>query len=130
MPAQACANGLLLSPIPPELRNLTDIECKLVALRIAFMSIFCLVKYGSQYKIRGGPTNVPTTLDQIINCLPQMSSEVQYYPMKLKKKMIYKSNYMYNFIQKDVVMKAVEWLKITTHCTKKLVLIVSGKMTG
>ena len=111
MPAQACANGLQLTPIPPELQNLSDLERKLIALRIPFMVIFCLMRYGSQYKARGGCTNVPTTLKQVVNMLPRMSSEVQYHPMKLKKKMIFKSNYMYNFIRKDVVAAAIKWLK-------------------
>ena len=31
--------------------------------------------------------------------------------MKLKKKLAYKSNYMYNFIRKDVVAGAIKWLK-------------------
>ena len=98
MPAQACANGLALPVIPPELQNLSDLEWRIIALRIPFMVIFCLVKYGSQYKIRGGCTNFPASLDHVVNMLPRMSSEVQYHPMKLKKKMIYKSNYMYNYI--------------------------------
>ena len=59
MPPQACANGLLLPPIPPELTNLSDLERRVIALRIPFMSIFCMVRYRSQYKIRGGCTNVP-----------------------------------------------------------------------
>ena len=40
-----------------------------------------------------------------------MSGEVQYHPKKLKKKIIYKSNYMYNFVHKDVVASAIKWLK-------------------
>ena len=111
MPAQACANGLMLSKIPPELLNLSDLECRIIALRIPFMAVFCLVRYGSQYKIRGGCTNVPASLDQVVDMLPRMSSEVQFHPMKLKKKMNYKSNYMYNYIWKDIVAAAVKWLK-------------------
>ena len=84
MPAQACANGLLLLPIPPELTNLSDLERHVIALRIPFMSIFCMVWYGSQYKICGGCTNVPASLDKIVSMLPRMSSEVQFHLIKLK----------------------------------------------
>ena len=56
-------------------------------------------------------TNVPATLDQIINMLPRLSSEVQYHPMKLKKKIRYKSYYMYNYIHKDVVASAIKCLQ-------------------
>ena len=98
MPAQACANGLLLSLIPPCLSAIFDIECRLVSLRIPFTVIFCLVRYGCQHKIQDGCTNVPACLDQIVNMFPWMSSEVQFHPIKLKRKMYYKSSYMYNFI--------------------------------
>ena len=86
MPPQACTNGLLLPPIPSELTNLSDLERCVIALRIPFMSIFCIVGYGSQYKIHGGCTTVPPSLDQIVTMLPRMSSEVQFHPMNLKKK--------------------------------------------
>ena len=82
------------------------------------MVIFCMVCYGSQYKICGGCTNVPSSLDQAVDILPIMSSEVQFYPMKLKKKMVYKSSYIYNFIRKDVVVAAIKWLK-EHNCTMK-----------
>ena len=40
MPAQAYANDLLLSPVPHELQNLTNLECKLIALCIPFWWYF------------------------------------------------------------------------------------------
>ena len=80
MPAQACANGLLLSPVPPELQNLTTLEHRLIALHIPFMVIICMLHYGKYYKVWGQCTNVPATLDQIINMLPRMSNEVKYHP--------------------------------------------------
>ena len=68
-------------------------------------------KYSNQYKIWGSCTNIPATLVQIITLLPQMSSKVQFHPMRLKKRLIYKSSYMYYFIRKDAVMAAMKWLK-------------------
>ena len=112
MPAQACVNGLILSKIPPELENLSDLERQIIALRIPFMVIFCLVRYGSQYKICGGCTNVPAPLDQVVDMLPRMSNEVQFHPMRLKKRMNYKSSYMYNYICRDVIIAAIKWLKV------------------
>ena len=51
MPAQTYANGMAMSEVPPELSNLSDLECRIISLHIPFMVIFCLVRYGSQYKI-------------------------------------------------------------------------------
>ena len=43
MPAQAVANALQLPPIPPELQGLTDLERRLISLRIPFMKIISLI---------------------------------------------------------------------------------------
>ena len=111
MPAQAVVNGLELSPIPDQLFNLTDLERRLISLQIPFMKIISLFRYGSHYAVDGPPINVPTTLDKICKLLPQIPDEAQVYPMKLKRKLKYKGNYMYNTIRKDVVMDALVWLK-------------------
>ena len=111
MPPQSYANCMALSEVPSELLNLSDLEHRIISLHTPFMVIFCLVRYGSQYKICGGCTNVPSSLDQIMDILPRMPNDIQFHPMKLKKKMCYKSNYMYNYICKDVVIAAIKWLK-------------------
>ena len=110
IPPMACANNLKLEPVPRELQRLSTLERALVAQRIPFMSIFIMRKYGSHYKIRGGCTNVPTRLEPIVKVLPRLSSEVRYHPMKLKRKLSFKSNYMYNWIHKQRVVEALEWL--------------------
>ena len=53
-------------------------------------------QYGGHYKVNGPPVNVPVTLDQIIEIVPCMPSELQLHPMKLKCKLEYKSHYMYD----------------------------------
>ena len=63
------------------------------------------------YKVNGPPVNVPATLDQIIDILPHMPSELQLHPVKLKCKLEYKSHYMYDMICRDHVMIAITWLK-------------------
>ena len=55
--------------------------------------------------------NVPATLDQIIDILPHMPSELQLHPVKLKCKLEYKSHYMYDMICRDHVISAITWLK-------------------
>ena len=74
-------------------------------------------KYGSHYKVNGPCVNVPTTLDQVIHMLPLMSP-LQLHPVKLKRKLEYKSHYMFHLIGKDKVMGAITWLKITIHTIK------------
>ena len=70
-----------------------------------------MTKYGGHYKVNGPCVNVPTTLDQVIHMLPHMSDQLQLHPVKVKRKLEYKSHYMFHLIQKDKVMGAITWLK-------------------
>ena len=68
-------------------------------------------QYGGHYKVNALPLNVPATLDQIIDILPHMPSDLQLHPVKLKHKLEYKSHYMYDMICRDFVISAITWLK-------------------
>ena len=68
-------------------------------------------RYGGHYKVNGPCVNVPTQLDQVLKILPQMPSELQLHPLKLKHKLEYKNHYMYHVIQKDRVIGAITWLR-------------------
>ena len=50
-------------------------------------------------------------LDQIMDILPHMPSELQLHPLKLKHKLEYKSHYMYDMICRDYVISAITLLK-------------------
>ena len=114
MPDQACANGLKLHDIPQDLDSITPLECTLLAKCIPFLTILLMKRYGGHYKVNGPCVNVPTQLDQVLTILPQMSSELQLHPLKLKHKLEYKNHYMYHVIQKDSVIGAIIWLKPRT----------------
>ena len=88
MPPQSYANCMALSEVPSELLNLSDLEHRIISLHIPFMVVFCLVRYGSQYKVHGGCTNVPSSLDEIVDILPRMPNDIQFHPMKLKRKCV------------------------------------------
>lgn len=111
MPAQAVANGLSLPEIPEELKNLNDLERRLISLRIPFMKIMALHRAGSHFKVNGPCVNVPSTINKFCDLLPRLPDEAQFIPMKLKRKIVYKGYHMYGYIRKEVVMNAVKWLK-------------------
>ena len=90
MPDQACANGLQLHDIPQDLQNMLPLERRVISPRIPFITILVMKRYGGHYKVNGPPVNVPATLDQIINILPCMPSDLQLHPVKLKHKLEYK----------------------------------------
>ena len=64
-------------------------------------------RYGGHYKVNGPSVNVQATLDQIIEILHHMPSELQLHPVKLKCKLEYKSHYMYDVICRDQVISAI-----------------------
>ena len=68
-------------------------------------------QYGGCYKVNGPPVNVPATLDQLIDILLCMPSDLQLHPIKLKHKLEYKSHYMHDTICRDCVISAITWLK-------------------
>ena len=91
MPDQACANGLKLHDIPQELDSITPPKHRLVAKCIPFLTILLMKRYGGHYKVNGPCVNVPKQLDYVLKCLPQMLSELQLHPLKLKCKFEYKA---------------------------------------
>ena len=113
MPNQACANGLYLDVILQDLCDVFPLEHRLIAQRIPFITIIILRRYGSHYKINGPPVNVPASLDQVIDILPRLPNELKLHPLKLKCKLEYKNNCMYDMICKDRVGGVITWLK--TH---------------
>ena len=111
MPDQPCANGLQLHDNPKDLQNILPLERRDISPQIPFITILVMRQYGGHYKENGSPVNVPATLDQIIEILPHMPSELQLHPVKLKHKLADKSHYMYDMICKDHVISAITWLK-------------------
>ena len=98
MPDQACANGLKLDDIPQDLQAISTTERRIISLRLPFLTILVMWKYGAHYKVNGPPVNVPITLNQVIDMLPCMPQQLQIHPLKLKWKLEYKSHYIYDVI--------------------------------
>ena len=111
MPDQACANGLLLDVIPQDLLHLSSLERCLISYQIPFITLIVMRRYGGHYKVNGPPVNVPTKLNHVIEMLPCLPHQLQLCPIKLKRKLEYKSHYMYDVVQKDKVIGALTWLK-------------------
>ena len=68
-------------------------------------------RYGAHYKVNGPPVNVPAKLNHFIEMLPNMPNQLQLCSIKFKRKLEYKSHYMYDVVQKDKVIGALMWLK-------------------
>ena len=110
MPVQAKCNNLELAPLPTELTDLNDLEIRMISQRIPFVKMVALPS-GKQHGIHGPAVNVPAKLDFICTQFPRLPSETQLVPMKLKRRLKYKSYYMYDYVRPEKVLAALRWLK-------------------
>ena len=84
--------------IPQDLQNILPLERWVISPQIPFTTILVMRWYGGHYKVNDPPVNVSATLDQIIEILPRMPSELQLHLVKLKCKLEYKTHSMYHMI--------------------------------
>ena len=110
MPILSKANGLELSPIPPELSSLNELEARLISLHVPFMKMVAL-PCGKQRSIHGPAVNVPTKIDNVCTVLPRLPSQSELIPLKLKHKLVYKGHYMYGYVSPKKLPNALKWLK-------------------
>ena len=121
MPVQAKCNNLELAPLPTELTDLNDLEIRMISQRIPFVKMVALPS-GKQHGIHGPAVNVPAKLDFICTQFPRLPSETQLVPMKLKRRLKYKSYYMYDYVQPEKVLAALRWLKANNKHYAEIVI--------
>ena len=69
---------------PPEL-NLSNLEERLISLRIPFMQIRALAR-GAQFSLKGSVVNVPADVEPTIRALPRLPNQSETIPVKLKRR--------------------------------------------
>ena len=121
MPVQAKCNNLELAPLPTELTDLNDLEIRMISQRIPFVKMVALPS-GGQHGIHGPAVNVPAKLDFICTQFPRLPSETQLVPMKLKRRLKYKSHYMYDYVRPEKVLAALRWLKANNEHYAEIVI--------
>ncbi|GBN51490.1 hypothetical protein AVEN_267640-1 [Araneus ventricosus] len=112
IPPLAVCHGFKYPDLPECLSTLNDLEERLVSLRIPFMQIKeC--SYDRQLGIKGTIVNVPITLNQTVEKLPKNINDTALLHVKLKKRLHFKSNYMYRIINPKKVFDAASYLMKT-----------------
>ena len=107
MPAQTKVNNLALCEQPSDLSHLNSLELRLICQRIPFMKMVGLPR-GKQH---GPAVNVPAKTDVVCEQFPRLPSQCQLIPLKLKRRMKYKSHYMYDYVRPEKILSALRWLK-------------------
>lgn len=88
----AVANGMLF-PHKPTFFDLNELECRLLAPRIAFQKLMQAPR-GKRLKIHGNVVNVPADVVNIVSILPRLPSQTGTIKVNLKRKLQYKSSAM------------------------------------
>ena len=108
VPPCAVANGTVF-PNKPPFFDLNELECRLLAPRIAFQKLMQAPR-GKQLKIHGNVVNVPADVVNTVSMLPWLPSETGTVKVNLKRKLQYKSSAMSLNVRPHKVVQAAHWL--------------------
>ena len=108
VPPCAVANGTVF-PNKPPFFDLNELECRLLAPRIAFQKLMQAPR-GKQLKIHGNVVNVPADVVNTVSMLPRLPSETGTVEVNLKRKLQYKSSAMSFNVRPHKVVQAAHWL--------------------
>jgi hypothetical protein len=97
----------------PSFFDLNELECRLIAPRLAFQKIFQAPR-GGQLKITGNVVNVPADVNNTVNMLPRLPHETGTIKVQLKWRLQYKSSALSLSIRPHKVMQAAAWLVNTS----------------
>ena len=106
VPPCAIANGTVF-PNKPPFFDLNELECRLLAPRIAFQKLMQAPR-GKQLKIHGNVVNVPADVVNTVSMLPRLPSETGTVEVNLKRKL----QLEYFLARKDLKMSTL-WLRFT-----------------
>ena len=96
-------------PEKPNFFDLNELECRLLAPRLAFQKIMQAPR-GKQLKINGNVVNVPADVSTTVNMLPRLPHENGIIKVQLKRKLQYKSSALSLNVRPHKVIQAASWL--------------------
>ena len=109
VPPSAISN-VLTFPEKPDFFYLNELECRLIAPRLAFQKIM-QASSGRQLKITGNVVNVPADICNTVNKLPRLPQDTGTIKVQLiKRRLQYKSSALSLNVRPNKVMQAAAWL--------------------
>ena len=93
--------------------DLNELECRLIAPRLAFQKIFQAPR-GGQLKITCRIVNIPADVNSTVNVLLRLPYETGTIKIQLKRRLQYKSSALSLNIRPHKVMQAAAWLVNTS----------------
>ena len=108
VPPCAAINGMKF-PVKPLFFDLNELECRLLAPRIAFQKLMQAPR-GKQLKINGNIVNVPADVANTVSMLPRLPSETSTIKVNLKRRLQYKSSALSLNVRPHKVAECAKWL--------------------
>ena len=108
IPPYAAKNGMSF-PLKPDFFDLNELECRLLALRLAFQKLMQAPR-GNQLKIKGNIVNVPADVNNTVNVLPRLPRESGTIKVQLKRRLQYKSSALSLNVRPYKILQAANWL--------------------
>ena len=109
VPPCATINGLQF-PEKPSFFDLNELECRLLAPRLAFQKLMQAPR-GRQLKINGNIVNVPADVVNTVNMLlPRFPNDTSTIKVNLKRRLQYKSSALSLNVRPSKVAEAAKWL--------------------
>ena len=99
----------MLFPLKPEFFDLNELECRLLAPRLAFQKLMQAPR-GNQLKIKGNVVNVPADVNNTVNVLPRLPQESGTIQVQLKRRLQYKSSALSLNVRPYKILQAANWL--------------------
>ena len=112
VPPMAVVNGMKF-PEKPAFFDLNELECRLIAPRLAFQKIMQAAR-GKQLKISGNVVNVPADVINTVNLLPRLPEQTGTGKVQLKHRLQYNSSALSINIRPHKVLQAANWLANTS----------------
>ncbi|XP_055695158.1 uncharacterized protein LOC129796986 isoform X2 [Lutzomyia longipalpis] len=115
LPTLAIKNGLAFPEIPDCLKDLSELEERMVAPIINFMEIRELKKYAlnPQKGLKGSVVHIPVEINDMVKVLPRRFDNMNTVQVKLKRHEDYKSHYMFETVRIRKVLEAINYLVTT-----------------
>ncbi|XP_055685061.1 uncharacterized protein LOC129791128 [Lutzomyia longipalpis] len=112
LPTLAIKNGLDFPEIPDCLKDLSDLEERMVAPIINFMEIRELKKYAlnPQKGLKGSVVHIPVEINDMVKVLPRRFDNMGTVQIKLKRHEDYKNHYMFETVRIKKVLEAINYL--------------------
>ena len=108
VPPCSIANGMAF-PVKPDFFDLNELECRLLAPRIAFQKLMQAPR-GRQLKIHGNIVNVPADVTHTVSILPRLQNQTATIKVNLKQMLKFKSSALSLNVRPYKVFEAANWL--------------------